>query len=535
MASTIMEQIIECLDNKNNFLLSGGAGSGKTYTLVQTLNYVFNKNNNSSVACITYTNVAANEIKDRSPFTNLFVSTIHDFLWEEIKDYQKNLKESLNNLLQNGEISYSGEIEINDLIFDKIEYKNYRKIENGVISHDDLLKIANYMFSKYPLLSKILCDKFDYIFIDEYQDTQKLVIEIFLSHITNMAKDKLGIGFFGDKMQCIYETGVGNIQEYISNGQVKEIIKEDNFRCSVSVIELLNKIRSDITQNPAKVLDNGSIINKVGSAKFLYSYSASEFNLGDIKESEFILNWDFDNSDNTKVLFLTHKLNAKLLGFAELLSSYKHIDNLIVNDPDRLALHLQRIGGIIHHYEQSNYAYVIEQIHKKIKTLSNKKEISVCLKQVLDNKNMTIEELINYFNVNKIVLIDDNLKMYIENNNDIFNKVKELSRLQVQSYFLYYNKFSPFSTQHGVKGAEFDNVLVVMDNGKWNNYNFKYYFENTSTKEKIIQRTEKIFYVTCSRAKDNLIVYYPSPSEAIISQAQILFGDNNVHEICNRN
>lgn len=196
MASTIMEQIIECLDNKNNFLLSGGAGSGKTYTLIQTLNYVFNKNNNVSVACITYTNVAADEIKERSPFSNLFVATIHDFLWEEIKDYQKNLKESLINLLQNGEISYSGEIEISNIIFDKIVYKNYRKIENGVISHDDLLKIANYMFSKYPLLSKILCDKFDYIFIDEYQDTQKSVIEIFLSHITNIAKDKLGIGFW---------------------------------------------------------------------------------------------------------------------------------------------------------------------------------------------------------------------------------------------------------------------------------------------------------------------------------------------------
>lgn len=89
MASTIMEQIIECLDNKNNFLLSGGAGSGKTYTLIQTLNYVFNKNNNVSVACITYTNVAADEIKERSPFSNLLLLQSMIFYGKKLKTIKK--------------------------------------------------------------------------------------------------------------------------------------------------------------------------------------------------------------------------------------------------------------------------------------------------------------------------------------------------------------------------------------------------------------------------------------------------------------
>lgn len=64
---------------ERNFLLSGGAGSGKTYTLVQTLHYIFDKNPKVQVACITYTNVAADEIKERSPYSRLHVSTIHDF------------------------------------------------------------------------------------------------------------------------------------------------------------------------------------------------------------------------------------------------------------------------------------------------------------------------------------------------------------------------------------------------------------------------------------------------------------------------
>lgn len=531
MASTVIEQITNCLDNKKNFLLSGGAGSGKTYTLIQTLNHVFGSNKTARVACITYTNVASDEIKERSPFTNLFVSTIHDFLWEQIKDYPKNLKDSLITLMKQEKISYSRDTEIDDLVFDNVDYKNYRKLEYGIISHDDLLKLANYMFSNYSLLSKILCDKFDYILIDEYQDTQKQVIDIFLSHISNDAKDKLCIGFFGDKMQSIYDSGIGNIQPYIDDGYVYEIIKEDNYRCSINVINLLNKIRLDIEQKPAKKLESGSIANKIGSAVFLYSNSTTEFDLNEIKKSKYVQNWNFNDSDQTKILFLTHKLSAKLLGFSELLSSYRYTDNLIGNEPDRLAIHLLKIGGIIHHFENKNYSYVIEQIQRKIETTSDKKEISSCLNEVIDNKDMTIEELINYFDSKRIVPKDDRIKEYIENNEESFNQIKILSRLQIQSYFIYYNNYSPYSTQHGVKGAEFENVLVVMDNGRWNNYNFKYYFEETSGKESVINRTKRIFYVTCSRAKDNLVVFYPKPSTKVLSMAKELFGSDNVHEI----
>lgn len=258
MASSIVDQIAECLDNKSNFLLSGGAGSGKTFTLIETLHYVFKNNPKARVASITYTNVAADEIKERSPYSKLRVSTIHDFLWDLIKSYQKNLKQIVLHLValekenKGSGLSYSGEMEINDGSFEIIDYQNYRALEQGIISHDDLLKIANAMFARHPLLSKILCDKFDFIFVDEYQDTQKSAIEIFLSHISKFAKGKLCVGFFGDKMQSIYESGVGNIEPFVKNKEVVEIVKDDNFRCSVNVISLLNKIRGDINQKPTK-------------------------------------------------------------------------------------------------------------------------------------------------------------------------------------------------------------------------------------------------------------------------------------------
>lgn len=119
-----------------------------------------------------------------------------------IKGFQKNLKQVVLDLIaleketKGSGLTYSGEVEIDENSFISIEYQNYRALENGIITHDDLLKVANMMFAQYPLLSKILCDKFDYVLIDEYQDTQKSVVEIFLTHIKEYAKGTLCVGFF---------------------------------------------------------------------------------------------------------------------------------------------------------------------------------------------------------------------------------------------------------------------------------------------------------------------------------------------------
>lgn len=535
MAGTVIEQINECLDSKTNFLLSGGAGSGKTYTLIQTLRHVFEHDPKARVACITYTNVAANEIKERSPYSKLQVSTIHDFLWLLIKDFQKNLKQTILALIitekerPGSGLVYSGENEVDANSFKSVEYQNYRDIENGIISHDDLLKIANYMFAQYPLLSKILCDKFDYIFIDEYQDTQKAVIEIFLEHITAYAKEKPCIGFFGDRMQSIYDSGIGNIQSFIDGGVVREIKKSDNYRCSTSVIELLNRIRSDIKQEPAKKNADGSIANKKGSAIFIYSQN--DFDLDSFKQSKFVTGWNFDDPKHTKVLFLTHRLIARRLGFNDLLASYGNTDRLLGNEPDKLASHLLNVGGILYHFELKDFAFVIGEIQRRINTNADKQRISSILSGLLANQAMSIEAILDKFDEERFVRKDDRLDEFIENHIDVYNRIKDLPFSQVMAYYTYYNDFSPYSTQHGIKGAEFDNVLVIMDNGKWNNYNFKYYFEKTPPKDTIIQRTERIFYVCCSRAMDNLVVYYPSPTAQVILQAKSLFGESNVHKI----
>ena len=183
---------------------------------------------------------------------------------------------------------------------------------------------------------------------------------------------------------------------------------------------------------------------------------------------------------------------------------------------------------IIFNYQKKDYAFVIDGIQQKIKTNADKQKISCILSYLSSNQTLCIGDLISKFDQEHLIKKDDKLIEFIEKNAETYDKVKTLPSSQLLAYFKYYNNFSPYSTQHGIKGAEFDNVLVVMDNGNWNKYNFRYYFEKTAGKESIIQRTERIFYVCCSRAKENLIVYYPCPTEKTINYAKVLFSPENV-------
>ena len=186
---TELEQILNHIENGENFLLSGGAGSGKTYSLVQVIYEVIKKYPAEKVFCMTYTNVAVKEIEERVNHKNLKVSTIHDFLWDNIKHFQKEIKASLITLANDEESNIK--IENDDShtpsnYFDEIEqiqYKEFLKIKDGIISHDEIILLSEYMFRTYKKLCDILKDKYKFIFVDEYQDTHKEVVNILLSHL----------------------------------------------------------------------------------------------------------------------------------------------------------------------------------------------------------------------------------------------------------------------------------------------------------------------------------------------------------------
>jgi len=94
-----IQKLINAYIDKNEcFVFNAGAGSGKTYALTESLRHIINRHgerlnhHNQKIMCITYTNVATNEIRERLGNTTLVrVSTIHERLWSIIKDYQKEL------------------------------------------------------------------------------------------------------------------------------------------------------------------------------------------------------------------------------------------------------------------------------------------------------------------------------------------------------------------------------------------------------------------------------------------------------------
>ena len=95
-------QIFEHIDDNKNFLLSGGAGSGKTYSLVSVINEIYNRNPIAKIACITYTNAAVHEIENRVLNKKIRISTIHDFLWDNISPFQN---EFLFQIVEQGSIN----------------------------------------------------------------------------------------------------------------------------------------------------------------------------------------------------------------------------------------------------------------------------------------------------------------------------------------------------------------------------------------------------------------------------------------------
>ncbi len=97
-----LEKLRNCIDKGLCFRLEAGAGAGKTYSLIESIRYLISNRsaellaNQQQIACITYTNVAKDEIKDRTDHNPvIFADTIHAFCWRILQHYQNKLREHL--------------------------------------------------------------------------------------------------------------------------------------------------------------------------------------------------------------------------------------------------------------------------------------------------------------------------------------------------------------------------------------------------------------------------------------------------------
>ncbi|MCA9408611.1 MAG: ATP-dependent helicase, partial [Candidatus Omnitrophica bacterium] len=506
-----------------------------------------------------------------------------------------------------------------------IQYKEYLKLKEGIISHDELLLIANHLFDKYPKLSAIVKDKYQFIFVDEYQDTNTAVVDIFLKHFKKSEKNNL-IGFFGDSMQSIYDDGVGNLNQYKGDeaDTIREVKKAQNRRNPSRIIDLANRLRTDgITQEPSTDVKAPNMTDgQVKEGNILFIYSAN----GDVSQAKQYLSenygWRFDDARETKELNLTQNLIADKAGFRTLMDIYdsdpvialkndvlrKIKDNnpeieiseddtfdavvdkfqlknrqrqlkkdILLQDPisaelynqlkdkpfsevrkiylskdaliddkkqdeddenkkgskrDNLIKHLFKVQNNIVLYQTGRYNEFLRSTDykEKIVSIASKEILKDNIESLINVGNKTIEEIINGAHVKEICLIDDKLEEFKVKNEYLYNRVKEVEYNEFQKLYDYLEGKTPFSTQHKTKGTEFDNVLVILDNGGWNKYNFENMFLNTGTAS-VLERTQKIFYVCCTRAKENLAVFYHNPSQQVIDKAIEWFGSENVISI----
>jgi len=217
---------------------------------------------------------------------------------------------------------------------------------------------------------------------------------------------------------------------------------------------------------------------------------------------------------------------------------------------DNLIKHLLKIQNNIMLYQTGRYNEFLRATDYKDKI------VSIAAKRILKNNieglinvgDKTIEDVINDAHKKGICEIDDYLKNFKADKEYLYNRVKDVKFSEFQRLYDYLEGKTPFSTQHKTKGTEFANVLVILDNGNWNDYNFEYLFDEENVRQqlidgksktksklesfpRILSRTQKIFYVCCTRAKENLAVFYQNASPQVVAKATEWFGEGNVKPI----
>ena len=556
--------VFNCLDNNKNFILEAGAGAGKTYCLVESLKYILaNKGywlakRRKRVACITYTNVARGMIESRIDRNKLiFCDTIHGFNWHLIANFQNDLKRII--------FASDKWVEKLDGIKDcsrySIDYSlGYRSVRDEIISihHDDVLSAAIELM-KNDKFRSYLSSIFPIILVDEYQDANSKWINAIHEYFLSTTPPPL-FGFFGDHWQKIYGDGCG----LINHSNVKIINNEANFRSSGVIVDCLNKIRPNLKQYVYNHDLFGSVNifhtnNWVGTRQVGAHWKddlpseVSHRSLDMVCKVLSSQGWDFD-SDKTKILMLTHKVLASEQGYSNLANIFTFNDSFLKPDNEILSFFHNNIEPACADYSSKKFGNMFLSLDEK-KPLQfdvhEKKNWKDTMNELIELRvTSSVGDVLNFINSNdKLKLPDKVLEIIakienLDDSTDVHRSISESAKLLNVDYkeVIELSKFikghSPFDTKHGVKGAEFENVLVVIGRG-WNLYNFNEMLEcaksNCSlppSKTDFLRRNMNLFYVVCSRAKQNLsILFTQRLSPIALEVLGDWFGVNNIHPL----
>lgn len=561
-----LAEVYGCLERRESFLVEAGAGAGKTYTLVKALRFLLHRyqhilpQRHQKIACITFTNVAKDEIEartDRSPV--IYCATIHAFCWSLISGFQRYLRERLPLL------EYWPEkiAEVGDLGERAIEYElGHRSINDHRISihHDDVLILAISLLENAKF-RRILTDKYPIILIDEYQDTDADWINSIKNHYLGQDGSPL-FGFFGDHWQKIYGNGCGKIE----HPALTLVGKQANFRSVLTIVECLNRMRPELPQFVVDPEEEGSVrifdTNAWNGARKNGSHwggdlpdEAANLALQSVLDRLATDGWDLSPA-STKILMLTHRALAGNQGYPSIPKVFTYNDSFTNKEHPHIAYFYEALEPACEAYLLSKYGEMFKQLGSSvpaIRTRLDKKKWVQAMDRLIELRDAgTVGDVVDHLLAVRRPRVPDaverrerDLKEFDpETAEEMPRQLKELCDLRTVSYqevvalCRYLAGHSPFETKHGVKGAEFENVLVVVGRG-WNRYNFNQMLEFAGqdgqiplNKEAAFERNRNLFYVTCSRAKRRLAVLFTQElSAAALETVGTWFGFDNLEAL----
>lgn len=602
-------ELYVCLNSSppRSFRMIAGAGSGKTTSLIKGLAEVLNRHGDrlrlrrQKVACVTYTEIAAGEIwadVGNNPLAH--VSTIHSFLWSLARPFQADIQAWVANriderLFELRETAGKFGPRVQQRTRDKnqldiVRYEQQRTrigrvrsftygtgadYVNGVIGHDDIIKMVPQFIAERPLMRSLLAQQYPFFFVDESQDTMENVV-LALKLVDEELGDQFCVGFFGDPMQRIYLTGIGAIPE---GRNWATITKPENFRCPKAVLDVANAIRheGDGLEQTRGRMDGpeDNLVSVPGSARiFIFPIDERrDERLAQVRALVAKSNGDpawitDDGSRAVKVLVIVHRMAAKRLGFGDLYAALndKAPEKFKNGFLDGTAWPMRPFNSFILPLVTASDAgneFGAMQVLRQSPLLDRDnlggvdvagrlgelRRFTKTVQHMMEPESgATNADVLRLVHKSNVIALDPRVLSYLnlpipvkpketdsseeseeeEGEDDGEELTKEVAAMdaflacpafQFRGYYKYLNDDSPFSTQQGIKGTEFERVLVVLDDDEGTHVQFSYdkYLgirplsdkeeaNRRDRKETTIDRTRRLFYVCCTRAMKDLVV-----------------------------
>lgn len=531
-ADKVDELIISALRSGTSFRVEAGAGSGKTYSLNMAIKWLqanrgteYRRKKQTAV-CITYTNAAVEVIAERlTDKSFIFPSTIHAFAWSAIKQFQGFL---IRAVIDDSEFSS------NEGDFYKVTEVAYtlghRYKENGVqyLFHEDVLKLFCQLLDNAKF-RRVFADKYPLILIDEYQDSYEPIINRFVDYFIGK-KEGPQFGFFGDAWQTIYQTN--KACGLIDNENIEVIKKGANFRSAPQIVRLLNKLRPDLPQSSAIDGFDGETV--VITCNDYSGHRREERNFkGDLPVEEIRsrltsitekIKSAVPEDESIKILMITHKVLAAQQGYDRLLDILAN--GLRDKEDPFLIFFMNTVEPIYAALKESKMQLLfdvlgIERVPITKKTEKAKwKELKRRLGDARSRRAIDVFELVKNSELIPIPpILDAWYNQYVNapetsySSGATIQAFLELEYAQFLAAISFLQPDSVFSTEHGVKGEEYDNVVFVISKG-WNQYQFETYApmitghaDVPKEKQASFERNRNLFYVCCSRPKKRLYFF----------------------------